>query len=152
MNTDDKQAIYTLAANDAYGRTIMHYAAMKNAVEVLEEGLGNGLDVNLADKRANYTPLHMAVQEGACEAAEWLLEHGADVAVPAGPERNPEAMVLPLHIAGSNWRKSADGRMIQILLNHGANKKALNGRGSTAYEQSTHNFGVPEEIKTLLKP
>lgn len=138
-----------LLAKDPHQRTALHYAALKNDVPALKRWLARGLDVNKAESRSNFTPLHFAVQDGAYEAAEFLLEHDADVNAKAG---NPASPLEPLHIAGQEWRESPDGRMIKLLIAHGADKSAPDGNGHTAYEQSTSNYGVPDEIKELLKP
>jgi ankyrin repeat protein len=141
-----------ILAKDPFGRTILHYAALENDVPALERGLAQGLDINQPESRSHFTPLHFAVQEGHHEASEWLLEHGADVHAKAGDPKFPLAMRQPIHIAGQEWRESPDGRVIQLLVAHGADKGSLDGHGHTAYQQSTFNYGVPDEIKELLKP
>jgi ankyrin repeat protein len=63
---------------DREGRLPLHYTALENKVAETEERLALGDDPNLGDRRG-FTPLHLAVQQGAAEAARVLLDHGAEV-------------------------------------------------------------------------
>jgi ankyrin repeat protein len=65
---------------DDCGRTLLHYAALHNNVEVVRLLIENGADINARDKWKD-TPLHYALPlfEGGLEAARLLIEAGADV-------------------------------------------------------------------------
>jgi ankyrin repeat protein len=70
-----------MIAMDVEGRTDLHYAALANDVAAVGERLAAGDDPDASD-RQGFTPLHLAAQEGALNAAEILLDHGAAVDQP----------------------------------------------------------------------
>ncbi|GAA3559570.1 hypothetical protein GCM10022222_49130 [Amycolatopsis ultiminotia] len=131
---------------DRDGRDPLHYAAKNDDVAGVRVRLDAGVDVNLADRRIRYTPLHFAVQDGAVEAACVLLDAGADVQAVYDPG------ATPLHLAVIRWRKSPDGAMIKLLLDHGADKTATEKNGHTPAEITKGQFGFPDELAELLQP
>jgi len=60
------------------GYNALHQAAQANAPETLRILLEQGLDINSREKISDYTPLMVAVNNGALDAVELLLERGAD--------------------------------------------------------------------------
>jgi uncharacterized protein len=104
------------------GRLPLHYAAMSNEVEALEDLLAHGNDPNLAD-RLGFTPLHLAAQEGSREAARILLDHGAEIDRPNGFGNTP------LFVAVCNSKGWGD--MIAMLRERGANPFLPNHSGQT---------------------
>jgi uncharacterized protein len=107
---------------DREGRLPLHYAAMSNEVEVLEDLLAHGNDPNLTD-RLGFTPLHLATQEGSKEAARILLDHGAEV------DRPNSFGNTPLFVAVFNSKGWGD--MIAMLRECGANPFLANHSGQT---------------------
>jgi ankyrin repeat protein len=117
-----------MTALDQVGRDPLHYAAKNNDTDGIRERLAAGVDVNLAETRSRYTPLHFAVQDGAIGAARVLLDAGAEVQAICTPG------LTPLHLAVICWRQSPDGAMIKLLLERGADKTALETNGHTPAE------------------
>lgn len=61
-----------------YGRTLLHYAAIKNYKDIAKVLLDRGADINALDETKN-TPLHDAVSYKAMDVIGFLLERGADM-------------------------------------------------------------------------
>ena len=64
------------------GRRALNWAAWHNHVEIIEELLRHGADVDGVN-HTGFTPLHHAAESGAPEAARVLIEAGADVNLPS---------------------------------------------------------------------
>jgi Domain of unknown function (DUF4375)/Ankyrin repeats (3 copies) len=99
-----------------HGSDMIEHAAESNRVEMLPILVAAGIDVNAAV--LSHTPLGSAVRHGAFEAAQWLLDHGADVSGRADP-KGP----TPLHEAIVKGRLD----MVKFLLERGADPNALYG-------------------------
>lgn len=131
---------------DREGRDPLHYAAMNDDAETVRQRLAAGVPVDLVERRAQFTPLHFATDNGAVNAASALLDAGADI------EARADRQVTPLHIAVSRWRKSPDGALIKLLLARGADKKSGDMHGWTPLERSQGQYGFPDELRELLVP
>lgn len=154
-----------------YSYTFMHYAAELNNIEVLQQLLNDGADVNIvssslsryypinrylrqrellrfSESRLTYapkkrTPLSHAIIFGCDEAALWLIEHGARL----NPcELNEEAPLTTAILVGNN-------RMARYLIQHGAhinpdytNEKKQDRDFNDIYPHSTGEL----DIKTYL--
>ena len=68
--------------------TPLHSAVAHNHVEICENLLSKGADVN-AKQENNFTPLHEAAQNGSTALAKLLLEHGAQVNAGTDDSRTP---------------------------------------------------------------
>jgi len=102
--------------------TALHRAAfcgLHNVVKVL--AIEHSEDVNCHSFYEEYTPLHLASQEGHVEIAQLLVEHGADVAA-----QNKDGET-PLHRAASR----GDLDLARFLVEHGADAAAENKDGVT---------------------
>ena len=107
---------------DPEGRIELHYAALANDVASVEARLAAGDDPDARD-RHGCTPLHLAAQEGAGDAARELLDHGATVDPPN------EAGNTPLFVAVFNSR--GNGAVIGLLRQRGADPLRANDSGQT---------------------
>lgn len=75
LSSDKTNANFLNTATDALGNTALHVAAQYGALEVMDELLDQeGLDVDLANKIEQDTPLHKA-----CEYARREKQHGLAV-------------------------------------------------------------------------
>ncbi|WP_405160791.1 ankyrin repeat domain-containing protein [Nocardia sp. NBC_01499] len=66
-----------MTQRDEWGRTPLHYAALKGDLDAIERLLATE-DVNVRDND-DWTPLHFAAQEAQPQAVERLLDAGADI-------------------------------------------------------------------------
>lgn len=66
-----------LKAKDCLGRTALHYACAKGAIDVAGDLLAKGMLPYVLDKQKN-TPLHLAAFRGQKEAVALLLEKADD--------------------------------------------------------------------------
>jgi ankyrin repeat protein len=110
---------------DGEGRSSLHYAALDGDVDALRSAVVMGADVDLQD-RNGYTPLHLAAQQAQVEAAEALLAMCARV------DLQDRYGNQPLWTAVFNFR--GDGRVIQMLLAHGADPGHCNRAGKAPAE------------------
>jgi ankyrin repeat protein len=107
---------------DRVSRLLLHYAALANQERVIEERLVCGDDLDAGD-RQGFTPLHLAAQQGAVEAARILLDHGAEV------DRVNVFGNSALFIAVFN--SPGRGDMIALLRERGADPRLANKSGQT---------------------
>ncbi|XP_004985832.3 probable signal recognition particle 43 kDa protein, chloroplastic [Setaria italica] len=81
-------------AEDAQGRTAMHFAAGLGSEECLRALAAAGADVGHQERAGGgLTPLHIAVGYGRAVAVRTLLELGADPEAPDGQGRTPLELV-----------------------------------------------------------
>ncbi|OJJ31938.1 hypothetical protein ASPWEDRAFT_53695 [Aspergillus wentii DTO 134E9] len=102
--------------------------------------------IDFLDPKSSLTPLGVAVWHGHVETVKLLLQHEAD---PNGVE----GARPPLWVAAARTRKNA-GRLIQILLDRGANaakpSPVPGDRGSTPLLSAVKNRLSPEIISELV--
>lgn len=67
-----------LCITDKTGWTALHWAAVKGHVDVLEELVNYGVDVNIPDSKLGQTALHLAVRRNQRESVNMLLSLGAN--------------------------------------------------------------------------
>ncbi|XP_047040389.1 transient receptor potential cation channel subfamily A member 1 isoform X3 [Helicoverpa zea] len=84
-NVEDFMRLYLsepsrLAVRDGRGRTAAHQAAAKNNTNILHFINNYGGDLNAKDNFGN-TPLHVAVENVALDAIEFLLQHRVDTSI-----------------------------------------------------------------------
>jgi hypothetical protein len=97
---------------DPWGRTPLHYEALADNATETRKLLRDGMNPDIADVDG-MTALHLAADVGAIEVAEALLE--AKSAIDAEDENG----WTPLH--GAVLRERGDGKIVRLLLKHGAN-------------------------------
>ncbi len=130
---------------DRDGRDELHYAARDNNVELTRKRLAAGAEVNLAEQRANYTPLHFAVDNGAVDVATMLLDAGADI------DARGKREITPLNLAVERWQHSHDGAMIQLLVQRGADQALADITGFTPPDKAKGQRKFPTELAELLQ-
>mmetsp|Transcript_6924 Transcript_6924/g.11988 ORF Transcript_6924/g.11988 Transcript_6924/m.11988 type:complete len:358 (-) Transcript_6924:1362-2435(-) len=108
----------------------LHGATRMNDLETMKYLMDNGVDANApGHKDINYAaPLHIACSAGFEEAAEMLLDRGAELNL-ATPDTQGNS---PLHFAVGYGQI----QMIEFLLNKGANKYATNSNGQMPSEMA----------------
>jgi len=121
-------------AQDNFGQTTLHHAAVKGHESIVALLLTNGASVDPRDN-AGRTPLHYAtgagfgrygVEGGSVDIAQLLLDEGANINV------TDRVGWTPLHYAaylGMLWRKVD---MVELLVNRGADMDIVDNRGRTA--------------------
>ena len=62
----------------AHGDTALHHAARNGDLEIVEQLVGSGADVNVTSDHAHF-PLYCAAGHGHVETTLYLVEHGADL-------------------------------------------------------------------------
>jgi ankyrin repeat protein len=162
------QAILTASPNrlnepDRFGISPIQYAAGWGRVPVLEYLITKGANINQAPK--GWTPLTLACAAGHQAAFDLLLQHNADpnAVGPAQPvyplhaavnhgriqmaqallarganvNQQGEKQITPLHLAA--WRSHA--ALIQILLEHDADKSAKDNEGLTPRDYAKQERG-----------
>jgi len=103
-----------------YGQTAIHEAASKGMIEIVEQYLNSGVNVDVLTDCLS-TPLHLAAANGHCEVAAYLLSVGASVHIA------DSSGSTPLHSA-TMYGYSA---MAQLLLAWGANVNARDKQDMT---------------------
>jgi ankyrin repeat protein len=116
--------------------------------EVIRYPVDSGADPNALDK-SGVAPLHRAVRTRSSEAVRALIENGAD------PRLTNKSGSTPLHLAvqntgrsdsGSEVANDEQGRIIALLLEHGASPTDVDAKGKTAAAAASS-----ERIRTLLE-
>ncbi|XP_033126136.1 transient receptor potential cation channel subfamily A member 1-like [Anneissia japonica] len=119
---------------DKRGAGVLHHSVKGNNVHIMEFLIAQDVDVNLPDSALN-TPLHWAATHDKPEAAQLLLDHGA----------NPNALngnhQSPLHIGCD--RECV--RIVAILSNHRETDINLTG---DAGQTPLHYCAVKDNIET----
>lgn len=154
-----------------YNNLVM--AVENENLEEVKVRVGMGERVNARDKGYNKnSPLHVAVENGNVEIAEFLLAHGAKTGSKNADKRTPLMMLdedaapklvnlLLLYGAKINLADKegntalifaaeyASNEVVQTLINAGANINASNKKGETALMRAAEN-GELENVKLLL--
>jgi len=127
-------------AQNALGKTPLHYAVTYGAPELVDLLVSKGADVNAAD-HTGLTPLHVAAMLDHREEARRLIEHGA------GIEARDAFGDTPFHFAALHGRL----RMVRLLAQSGANTDTdtVNDNGVTPIEAARQNR--KEHVVAFLK-
>ncbi|XP_051171211.1 ankyrin repeat domain-containing protein 27-like [Leptopilina boulardi] len=111
---------------DADGVTPLHCASSRGYQNTLLLLLHAEADLNITDTRGN-TPLHLATDYGHDGCVKALLYFAEQIRLIIDVNAANFNGDTPLHFA-SKW---GYGEIVEILLDHGANSKAINRRGLT---------------------
>ena len=124
---------------DAQGRFLKALAPNDDRMDAVaaEFWLQHGADINKKRISGNTILANFVKNREALEKIKWLLEHGAN------PNQQDESGFTPLHHAVYN----ADGKRVNLLLDHGAQTDIKNFRGATA--QDIYFMLVPESRQDL---
>ena len=105
------------------GSTALHWAAVKDDVELAKMLLAAGANVKATTRNGVATPLFMACKNGNSAMIDVLLKGGSD------PDATDEHGTTPLMIAAASGKADA----VKMLVDHGANVNAKEGaHGQTA--------------------
>jgi ankyrin repeat protein len=136
-------------ARNRRGQEPLHYAAAgspragtsdrESQREVITFLVAAGADPNALDK-SGVAPLHRAVRDRSSAAVDALITNGAD------PLLMNKSGSTPLHLAvqntgksnsGSDAAKEEQGRIIALLLDHGATPADVDAKGKTVADAAT---------------
>lgn len=121
----------------------IHRAIMDDDISRFSVEVASGADLNTPGPE-DMTPLHLAADRGNVEIATVLLNAKVDV----NPLNHYGA--TPIWFAVKSLRRCPDGAMIRLLLAHGADPTAGDGR-SSALGRATLLAGFPPELLRLLE-
>ena len=119
--------------------TNMSIAVAYNMVEVINELVSKGYDVNTQDDDGD-TALHAAALHGSEDAARCLIRHQASTTIKAKDGNTP------LHTAAAR----GSILIVKIILENGGDLEEINNQGRTPLHRAAL-FGHPGVLKTLLE-
>jgi hypothetical protein len=110
------------------GWTALHHCVEKNSLAAMNLLCQRGANVHAKSDRLS-TPLHIACRVGSTDITDVLLRYGSD------PNARDICGMTPLHYAVREDEEKA-GRILLILLNHGANIHEKDNVRNTALHES----------------
>ncbi|GAA5957213.1 hypothetical protein JCM21900_004690 [Sporobolomyces salmonicolor] len=127
-------------SRDIAGETVLHIAAARGHVEILGLYLSRYRFVVDWVNSRGMTPLHTVAMQGQLEAAQILLDHGADL---NAPDLNGNS---PLHYALS-WGKLP---VVKLLVELDCQTDSKNNQGFTAAEYA-YSFAAADALKVYIR-
>ncbi|KAF1331589.1 Ankyrin repeat protein, partial [Globisporangium splendens] len=131
---------------DSCGNTPLHLTAAYGACAFVRDLIRAGADVNAVNQSGS-SPLHLAAANGEYQIVRFLLEAGADVnmtdaagntpLIDAAFVNQPPVSTAPTHFAFGDQR--TQGKVVQLLLAHGADPNAVNLEGNNALFGAVRN-------------
>jgi ankyrin repeat protein len=120
----------------------LHRAAADGNLEEMARLVDAGAELHAYDD-LSWTPLHHAARENRCEAAAWLLAHGADV------NANDYDRIGKTPLSEAVQNSHVD--MVELLLRHGADPDISGWMGLTARIRAGQRKGADGQyIQTLI--
>ena len=116
-------------------------AAKNNDVEALAEHLNQVEDINATDPRHHLTALHWAALNGSLNAADWLVDRGADI------NAKIKDGSTPLTHAAFTGRP----KIVELLIAHGADLNPVNTFRSTPLDAAMAEWGIVAWIAGTLE-
>jgi ankyrin repeat protein len=152
MSMDDEAVVLKLVrsfpcplhARDRHGRTPLTWALEKGRMDLVEDLLSKGADVNAAEagEGRGWTPLHAAAWHGRKRGVEWLLRRRAQV----GARDNYGQ--TPLHSAAVSGQTGT----AEVLIAEGADVNAVDEDGFTPLHHAARFAELnPSRRETLLE-
>jgi ankyrin repeat protein len=124
----------------------LHEAASQGNVEVIQQHIKAGSDLNEREPTGGGSPLMTATVFDQLEAARVLVEAGANVNSPNNDNSTP------LHTAAF----FCHAEIVELLLESGADRSARNNAGATAYESVAAPWndvkGIYDYLQSALGP
>ncbi|GAA6016248.1 hypothetical protein JCM10207_000444 [Rhodosporidiobolus poonsookiae] len=127
-------------SRDAAGDTVLHVAAGNGAVDILNLYLAEYSFVLEWHNARGMTPLHSAAMKGEVEAAQILIDNGADLDA-ADVDGN-----TPLHYASSYGKLS----VVKLLIDLDCHSDVKNVEGFTAADYA-FSFPLLKELDSLVR-
>ncbi len=124
------------------GMTGLHWAASNRDPRLAKILLDAGADVGAGTRIGNYTPLHVAAQEGAAYVVALLLEAGADPELPI----EVGGRARPLHFAAASGTEAAVAALLAVGADVNATEDAW-GQTPLIFAASK---GRTEAVRALL--
>lgn len=115
-------------------------AVQHKKIELVQELLDRGADVNFQEKVGGWTPLHTAVQDSSEDIVDLLLRYGAD---PCLRKRN---RATPFIIAGI----VGNVKLLELFLSKGADINESDKNGFTAFMEAAW-YGKIEALRFLYE-
>jgi 26S proteasome non-ATPase regulatory subunit 10 len=109
----DKTSSYSIK-----NRTLVHFAAKHDDIDLFRILLSKGLDVNKADEYG-ITPLLISAEKNNFEMCKFLVENGAEINVKG------TSALSPLHFAAQN----GNFELVKFLVEHGADVRMPGSKG-----------------------
>jgi hypothetical protein len=130
-----------------YGYTALHWASKAGNASFAQKLLSAGVPVSVRSNTWLSLPLHVSAFHGTVAVAKLLLSHGADVNAPLDGQR-----ASALHLAACGFLFLARPRMVQLLINHGADVAAVSkdASRSTPLHVSFYAEGDIARVQHLL--
>lgn len=117
------------------GWTALHWAFKNDrTVSVMEKLLNGGVDCAAQDDNGQ-TALHLAVNLGRKDVLPLLAAHQQGVCLEVKDVLGLTALHLAVRMA--EWRHDKGEELVEVLLDHGASRNALNLLGRTPEEEAT---------------
>ena len=128
-----------------FGQTLLHHAAYKNDSEIIKVLLEAGADKKISSTWGGL-PLHGAVQFNSVEAIKILVDEET-----VNMETKNQSTPL-LSSSGNPYSAMTKNyiKIVQILIENGANKDALDKDGNTILHRAA-TVGFPNLVKFLLE-
>ena len=124
----------------------LHTAILSDRIDIIEQHIKAGSDLNVKEPMAGSTPLITAAVFNKIEAANMLIDAGADLDL-----KNNDGSTA-LHVASFFCRTE----IVEALLAKGADKTLRNNFGATAFESVAAPYdqvaGIYAQIKNDMKP
>ncbi|KAI9773977.1 MAG: Ankyrin-2 [Geoglossum umbratile] len=160
-----------VTARTSEGKTVLHICASKKRENIMQLFLKRGADVNAKTKSGD-SALHIAVTERSGDMFLLLLHHGADIAaqncggatalhnaVRQGQLEMARILLergadhkLRLNTGATTLHLAAPYvRLIDLLLEHGAELEAVDSKGWTALFQAAHSKNWETAVPHLIE-
>ena len=128
-----------ISVKDNFGQTPLHWATLRDNIEIAALLISNGADVNVKGGLLGLTPLHTATTDDKIGIAAYLISRGADV------NAKDKLGQTPLHWAASMGRTD----IAVLLISKGADVNARDNKDQTPLslaEEKSH-----KELVDLLR-